>query len=246
MITALLADIHANIEALDACLEHALERGADRVAFLGDLVGYGASPGPVIDRVMDHVSRGAIVVKGNHDAAVESMPPELDGEARDAIHWTRAVLTPAHRDFLASLPLIVRDGDMTFVHATADAPEQWKYVTGLTAVCDSIDTAGTTYTFSGHVHDQILYFRTLAGKTAPFRPTSGSVVPLPSHRRWLGIVGSTGQPRDRNPAAAYALFDDAREEMTFFRVPYDVASAAAKIRAAGLPPWLADRIEHGE
>ena len=113
------------------------------------------------------------------------------------------------------------------------------------AVCDSIDAANTTYTFSGHVHDQVLYFRTLAGKTAPFRPLSGSAVPVPSHRRWLGLVGSVGQPRDRNPAAAYALFDSASEEMTFFRVPYDHLAAASDIRAARLPEWLAERVERG-
>jgi diadenosine tetraphosphatase ApaH/serine/threonine PP2A family protein phosphatase len=78
-----------------------------------------------------------------------------------------------------------------------------------------------------------------------FRPTAGTSIPVGAHRRWLAVVGSVGQPRDRNPAAGYALFDDARAEITFFRVPYDHAAAAAKIRAAGLPESLAYRVEMG-
>ena len=245
MITALLSDVHGNRQALEACVEHALEQGADRFAFLGDLVGYGGSPESVVEMVSDLVDRGAIAVAGNHDVAISASDVHLHEDAREVIAWTRSRLSAAHRAFLASLPLMVREDDVCYVHSTAEAPSSWKYIEDIMGVCDSIDAAKTTYTFSGHVHDQVLYFRTLAGKTAPFRPLSGSPVPVPSHRRWLGLVGSVGQPRDRNPAAAYALFDSASEEMTFFRVPYDHLAAAADIRAARLPEWLAARIEHG-
>ena len=202
MKIALLADIHANLGALRACLRHAEERAVDRYAFLGDLVDYGAEPGPVIDVIAQYAAAGAIVVRGNHDTMPET------------------ILTPMQREFLQSLPLCVRDGDLCFVHSSARAPESWEYIQTAAAARETIDAAQTTYTFAGHVHDQVLYFKTLAGKTAPFRPISGSAVPLPSHRGWLAIVGSVGQSRDDDPAAAYAIFDDAAEEMTFYRVPY--------------------------
>lgn len=245
MLIALIADVHANLEALEACLRHASASGAQRFAFLGDLVGYGSDPGAVLDLVREHVEQGAVAVLGNHDAAVLNGTRGLADDAHEAIAWTRSVLTGSQKSFLASLPLCTRDDDLCFVHASANAPGQWEYVVSSAMARESIDAAGTTWTFSGHVHEQVLYFKTLAGKTAPFRPTPGSPVPVPAHRGWLAIAGSAGQPRDGDPASAYALFDSAREEITFFRVPYDHLAAAAKIRAAGLPDSLAQRIEHG-
>ncbi|HXH37783.1 MAG TPA: metallophosphoesterase family protein [Thermoanaerobaculia bacterium] len=245
MILALLSDLHANLEALHACLRHATERRAERFAFLGDLVGYGADPAAVIDLVAEHAARGAVVVQGNHDAAVANGMGGLNDAAAESLEWTRKVLSPAHRAFLASLPLIVRHDDICFVHATADAPERWAYMETNGAARQSIEAAATTYTFGGHVHQQVLYFHTLTGKVAPFHPVAASPVPMPSHRRWHAIVGSVGQPRDGNPAAAYALFNPAAEEMTFFRVAYDHIATAAKIRRAGLPELLARRIEDG-
>lgn len=243
MIIALLADLHGNLEALEACLRHAADRGVGRHAFLGDLVGYGADPGPVTDIVAAFASSGAIVVKGNHDAAIEQGARELNELARESIAWTRQALTVQQKQFLASLPLSIRDGSICFVHASAAAPEAWEYIGDNHAARTSIEAAGTSYVFSGHVHDQMLYFLTTVGKIAPFRPISGSAVPVPSHRRWLAIAGSVGQPRDGNRAAAYAVFDDVAEQITFYRVPYDHLAAARKIREAGLPEDLAQRLE---
>jgi diadenosine tetraphosphatase ApaH/serine/threonine PP2A family protein phosphatase len=246
MRIALLSDIHSNLEALQACLRHARGEGAERFAFLGDLVGYCADPGAVIDTVAEYAAGGAVVVKGNHDQAIETNRlGTLNDGAADVLEWTRRVLTPQQREFLAGLPLTVRDGEMCFVHASADSPAAWPYVDTSQAARESIVASGATYTFSGHVHEQVLYFRTLAGKTAPFRPTSGSAVPVPPHRYWLALVGSVGQPRDGNPAAGFAIFDDASESVTFYRVPYDHVTAADKIRRVGLPAWVAHRIEQG-
>lgn len=231
MIYALFADVHSNLEALVACLGHAAERGAERFAFLGDHVGYGADPAAVVDVIAGHARAGAIVVRGNHETSVDS--------------WTAGQLSAEQRSFLQSLPLCVREDELCFVHSTADEPEEWRYVETATAARESIDAAKTTYTFAGHLHTQILYFKTMTGKIAPFRPTAGSAVPVPPHRSWMAIVGSIGQPRDGNPAAAYALFDSTTESITFHRVPYDHLAAAARIRRAGLPEWLAQRLENG-
>jgi len=229
MLYALLSDIHGNADALRAVLAHAAERGAERYAILGDLVGNGAEPGEVIDVVA--AIEGAVVVRGNDDVAVDD--------------WTNRVLTNSQKKFLGTLPSIVRENRICFVHSSADDPELWRTVDTSGAALRSMEAADATYTFAAHIHQQLLYFHTQSGKTAPFRPTPSSPVPVPSHRRWHAIVGSVGEPRDGNPAAAYTLFDSANEEMTFFRVSYDHLGAAEKIRRAGLPDAAALRVERG-
>jgi diadenosine tetraphosphatase ApaH/serine/threonine PP2A family protein phosphatase len=102
------------------------------------------------------------------------------------------------------------------------------------------------FTFCGHVHEQRLYYMGAAGRPMPFRPVPGTPIPAGKHRQWLAIVGSAGQPRDRNNSACYALADRERARLTFFRVPYDYKAAAQKIRSAGLPERLAVRLERGE
>ena len=245
MRVALLADIHANLEALTACLAHARERGADRFAFLGDFVGYGADPAAVVAVISSHAEAGAIALKGNHDEAVERPKVYFNEAASAALEWARRCLSPAQRTFLAGLPLVTRAHSTCYVHASAAFPERWDYVDSAGAAARCVEAAAAVHTFCGHVHDQMLYFETAPGRMTPFRPVPGTAIPVRAHRRWLAIVGSVGQPRDRNPAAAYALFDPARAQLTFHRVPYDAKAAAAKIRAAGLPESLAYRVELG-
>ena len=246
MKLALLADIHANLEALSACLGHAEAQGAEGFAFLGDLVGYGADPVAVLDIVMERAGRGAAVVLGNHDeAALGRGERHMHESAQRAIDWTRSQLGNVHRRFLEGLPLTVRDGERVYVHASAAAPPRWIYVTDAMRAAHSMDGALAPYVFSGHVHEQRLYFQGADGRPQPFAPTPGSPIPVPAHRRWLAIVGSCGQPRDGNPAASYALLDAARRRLTFHRLPYDSASAARKVRKAGLPERLAYRLERG-
>jgi len=245
MALALLADIHSNREALEACLAHARSRGAERFAFLGDLVGYGADPSAVVEIVAGEAARGAVVVKGNHDAAIARQDAYLNESARAAIDWSRTVLSPAHCEFLAALPLVVREEKVCFVHASAVAPERWSYVDSAGAAERSSHAAERPYTFSGHVHDQVLYGEDARGRMIAFAPQPGVAIPARPNRNWLALAGSVGQPRDGLPSAAYALVDLARGRITFHRVPYDNLAAAAKVRAAGLPEVLAYRLERG-
>jgi diadenosine tetraphosphatase ApaH/serine/threonine PP2A family protein phosphatase len=247
MKVALLADIHANLEALEACLEHAHEQGAEQVAVLGDLVGYGADPAAVIERVQALAAAGAVVVRGNHDAAVVVAGADtMNRSAEAAVGWTRQQLDQGQLAFLAALPLTVRREAVCYVHASADRPADWTYIHDAMAAAQSVAAAGATWVFSGHVHEQALYHLTPAGHALPFKPVPGVAIPVPAHRRWLAVAGSVGQPRDGNTAACYALFDTGRVTLTFYRVPYDWSVAAAKIRAAGLPEFLALRLERGE
>ena len=246
MKLALFADVHSNLEAITACLAHARGLAAERYAFLGDLVGYGADPVAVLDLIEGYASKGAVVVLGNHDAAViDRGNVRMNASARAAIAWTQAQLGERHRGFLAGLPLTVRHQDTFFVHASAAAPERWAYITGAADAERSIKAADSSYVFCGHVHEQQLFYMGAGGRPMPFRPIAGSPIPMGRNRKWLAIVGSAGQPRDRSTAACYALADFGRERITFFRVPYDYSAAAQKIRSAGLPERLARRLERG-
>ena len=246
MKLALFADIHSNLEAITACLSHAKALGADRFAFLGDLVGYGADPVAVLDLIEEHAAGGAVVVLGNHDAAALGRPDDtLSSHAKATIAWTQTQLREKQRAFLSGLPLCVKHDDMLFVHASAAAPEQWIYVTSLREAEDSIRAGSVSYIFCGHVHEQKLFYMGADGHPMPFRPMPGTPIPTAKHRQWLAIVGSAGQPRDRSNKACYALADLERSRLTFFRVPYDFALAAQKVRSAGLPERVALRLERG-
>ena len=124
MRIALLTDLHANREAVEACLAHARGQNADQYAFTGDLVGYGADPGWVVDTVMDYASRGAVVVQGNHDYfATQPVRPQMHPEAREALEWTRSQLSSEHAAYLAGLPLVAEMDKLMFVHASAHEPD---------------------------------------------------------------------------------------------------------------------------
>ena len=250
MKVAILSDIHSNLEALKACLAHAKSQGAEQYAFLGDLVGYGADPVACLDIIQGHALRGAVVLLGNHDAAtISSQYYEIDQMnfvARDAIYWTRLQLRPDQHTFLQDLPLTARAGDALYVHASANEPSRWHYVTGGRQAARSMGATETAYTFVGHVHHPMLYFR-IAGQdmARSFHPAPGTPIPVGPVRQWLAIVGSVGQPRDGNNAASYVVMDYAKKSLTFFRIPYDYMTTAKKILAANLPERLALRLEHG-
>lgn len=246
MKLALLTDLHANREALEAVLAHAERQHVDQFAFLGDYVGYGADPAWVVDQVRAHVASGALAVKGNHDeAAVRGPHPGMREEANAAVQWTHEQLDAAQLRFLDQLPFTQTAGASLFVHANAYAPQGWGYIDGRLEAIRSLQATDAHYTFCGHMHDPQLYHLSLTSKAGDFRPTPGVPIPLSPLRRWLAIPGSVGQPRDGNPAACYALFDADNEVLTFHRVPYDHEAAAARILAAGLPPQLAERLAHG-
>lgn len=247
MRIALLSDLHANREATEACLAALARAGCERHVFLGDLVGYGADPGWVVDTVRAHVTTGGLAVQGNHDAAVEDpAASHMHDYARAAIDWTRTRLDNAQRAFLHALPLQLEEDDRLYVHANAWNPGGWGYVGNALAARRSLDATRRRMTFCGHVHEPALYFdSTLAGAASCFTPTPGVAIPLSNTRRWLAIVGACGQPRDGNPAAACAWLDTASRQLTFLRVPYDHEQAAYKIRAAGLPGVFAQRLLMG-
>ncbi len=246
---ALLSDIHANIQALLACEDHARRQGVERWAVLGDLVGYGGDPLPVVERVMHWHGEGACVLQGNHDAMAVT-PPQAEGSlGAMTAAWTYQQLPPHCRRFLAQLPLLQRFEHMLLVHASAHQPKEWRYVDNERAARRCLDAAmrdeQSTHVFVGHVHEQTLYYQGSGQNLMPFTPTAGVPVPLPKHRSWVATVGSVGQPRAGDPRAMYAIYDDVAGRLTFHRVAYDHAAAAAAVRRAGLPEFFATRLEEG-
>ncbi len=249
MKLALLSDIHANIQAFEACLAHARAHGAQQFALLGDLVGYGADPVAVVAQAQALAAQGALLVKGNHDALAVRPPAVVQTVGDSTAAWTHAQLSAEQRSFLDQLPLTLQHQTLLLVHASADGPALWRYVDDERAASASMDAASlmpeVRYVFGGHVHLQTLYYRGAGASLMKFIPTPGIALPLPRHRHWLATVGSVGQPRDRNPQAMYALFDTEKLQLTFHRVPYDHHAAAVAVRQAALPAIFADRLELG-
>jgi diadenosine tetraphosphatase ApaH/serine/threonine PP2A family protein phosphatase len=245
VLIALFTDIHGNREAFEACLAHAREQPIDRYVFLGDFVGYGADPGFVIDTVREFAARGAVTLRGNHDSAAIGHPERMNDDAMLAIAWTRRQLTPDQLSFLQNLPFTDEEDDRLYVHASAATTPRWDYVLEERAAARSFAATEMPLTFCGHTHVPALFHMTAAAKVTGFDPDAGVAVPLDPQRRWLAVIGAVGQPRDHNPDACYALYDDGPRTLNYVRVPYDVGTAQKKIRDAGLPEFLSARLTWG-
>ena len=249
MRLAVLSDVHANPLALEACLARATELGATQLALLGDLVGYGPDPAAVVERIRELQERGAWVLRGNHDTLAAAPPAQPKTVDEAGARWTHARLDAAQRAWLAALPLQRVEPPCLLVHASADAPEAWRYVNNSLVARDSLEHAtrieGIRYVLGGHVHLQALWYQGRGSTPMLFEPTPGKAIPVPRHRHWLATVGSVGQPRDGNPAAAFALLDTGAEQIAFHRVPYDLAPMVALARRQGVPADAVKRLEGG-
>ena len=245
MRLALLSDIHGNREAFEAVLADLAARRVDRIAVLGDVVGYGPDPAWCVDRVMELEGQGALCVQGNHDSAIGMPSASMTAIAKAAIDWTRPLLTAQQAAFLAALPMSQVLGDVLLVHASANDPAGWIYVTSERSAMPSFRVSTAQVIFCGHVHVPTLFTCDIRGTVRGHQIPMSKPVPLLRSRRWLAVVGSVGQPRDGVAQAGYALFDTESRELTFRRVPYDCAATAAKLRAAGLPETLALRLLRG-
>ena len=237
---AILSDVHGNLEALRAVLADCAD-DADAVLCLGDTVGYGADPLPCVELVAE---RAQAVVGGNHEHAVAGRMDLawFNRYARAAAEWTRERLDDDHRAYLGALPLVREVADATLVHASPAQPEEWDY---LVTAEDGFAVFGhfaTRWCFVGHSHVPGAWS---LGSSGPEHHPGATEVTLERGRRYIVNVGSVGQPRDRDPRAAYALWDVDAGRVTIRRVAYDVAAARGKILAAGLPRFLADRLAVG-
>ena len=236
---AIFSDLHGNLEATEAILQDAREKGSTHFVCLGDLVGYNANPHECVElvREMDWP-----VVKGNHDeqACLGESSRDFNDLAEEAINWTRENLTDADKHWLADLRLVRQVRDFTIVHATLDTPGEWGYVFKNLDAVASFTYQHTTVCFFGHTHVAGAFVRDAGVK----RVVTEQLMIEPGKKYFIN-VGSVGQPRDGDWRAAYCIYDIERNVVEQRRVKYDLATAQKKIIQAGLPRLLAERLELG-
>lgn len=247
----IVSDIHGNLEALRAVLAHARRKRRDRILFLGDAVGYGASPNQVVE-MLRSFGRTLIAVRGNHDRA--ALDPEretvlFNNHARHAALWTARTLTAANRRFLAGLhpgPVEV-DGGVLLCHGSP--VDEDEYLFSEIEAESAFQAATTPIALFGHSHIPCFFELNpgAAGQQVVGSLLRGSrvVADLDRERRYLINPGSVGQPRDRDVRAAYGMYDTEARRFTLYRVAYDVAASQRRIMAAGLPPVLGERLGKG-
>jgi diadenosine tetraphosphatase ApaH/serine/threonine PP2A family protein phosphatase len=241
MKIAVLSDVHANLEALEAVLADAKERGAEGHWGLGDIVGYGADPDAVVERMREI---GGPAVAGNHDWAACGLVStrQFNRQAALAAHWTARTMKAENLEWLKDLPLIERIDGTLIVHATPSEPAAWHYCMQVEDALDEMESYSENLCLIGHSHVPGAFER----HDDEVRYTRAEEIVLHEGRQYMVNVGSVGQPRDGDKRAAYLLFDTVERRLRHVRVPYDIASAQRKILAAGLPPWLASRLGEGD
>jgi len=239
MRLAVLSDIHANLAALDAVRDDL--PAVDEVWVLGDIVGYGPQPNEVIRRLQE---LGARAVTGNHDGAAIGVVDAswFNPDAAAAIAWTVTVLDDNARAYLAALPEIRSDGELTAVHGSPRGPI-WEYITDVEIAAANLDAFQTRHCLYGHTHLPLVYRQD--GKRMTVVPAIRAAPITLDARRSLINPGSVGQPRDGNPDASYLVLDTESWVVEFHRVPYDIALTQRLMREAGLPRWLIERLSIG-
>ncbi len=245
MRIGILGDIHGNAEALRAVVDELRRERIDTYVQVGDIVGYGPEPSVCIDIVRE---LGCIVCMGNHDAAVLGIldTSYFNAFARAAIQWTRPRLRQEDIEFLRALPYVVEKPRFTVVHGSLHLPEQFGYVISPVEALDSLELQHTELCFLGHSHVPAIYLRR---DSQPHEihvvPHAEAEISYAGFDRVLMNVGSVGQPRDEDPRAAYAMVDTETKTAVIRRVAYDIEAVQAKIRSAGLPDVLANRLALG-
>jgi predicted phosphodiesterase len=237
---AIIADIHANLEAFQVVLDDIQKQKCTHVACLGDVVGYNANPKECLDIVRQ---MNIPCVKGNHDEYC-STDEELEGfnpNAAEAVLWTRQQLTEDDRKWLRDLKYVRLVSNFTIVHATLDQPQRWAYVFEKLDAAASFTYQNTSVCFFGHTHVPLAFIR-----DASVRGGTYSKFKVEPGRKYFVNVGAVGQPRDGIPKAGYVVYDMDEGSIELRRLDYDIAAVQAKIRKAGLPERLAERLAIGK
>jgi predicted phosphodiesterase len=243
MKVAVVSDIHSNRQAFEAVLEAIASSEASELWCLGDLVGYGADPDACVELARRHA---AVCLAGNHDMAVVGELPlgEFSRGASLAAQWTRDVIAPANLRFLAELHPEGQEGSIGLYHASPRDPV-WEYVLSALLAELCLDAEPNRICLIGHSHVASSFVRYEGQPTTGEPCRKGTELDL-SRGEWMLNPGSVGQPRDGDPHAAWLLLDLDGYTASYQRTPYDVAGAAAAIRAARLPNSLAERLEYGQ
>jgi predicted phosphodiesterase len=238
---AIISDVHANLEALQAVLAEIEKGDIDSLLFAGDCVGYGPDPNDCMELLRKHASH---MIAGNHDWGTVGLTElrDFNAHAQVAIDWTREVLSRQNFSFLHDLPLtekISAGSDIFLVHGTPKEPEQWHYFLFEYDAKANFQYFDQQVCFLGHSHIPFIVERSPQGKTRSFYARAE----VKDQCRYIVNVGSVGQPRDGNPEASYVLFKD--DVIEIKRVSYDILLTQKKMKKAGLPSYLINRLSKG-
>jgi predicted phosphodiesterase len=241
MLCAVLSDVHANLEALDAVLRDVDRRNIRDILFLGDAVGYGPDPNECIDLL---VERCKVLLAGNHDRAAIGLTDiaYFNVYARNAIVWTMKALTEKNRGILGTWPFEkeMKDEDVLLVHSTPKEPSEWHYLLTLWDAETNFQYFDNKFCFLGHSHQPFVIEKMPSGELITYK--DGTRVREGS--RYIINTGSVGQPRDGDPRACYAIMNG--EDIDIVRVSYDIASVQDKMKREHLPEPLIERISVGK
>lgn len=241
MTIALISDIHANLAALEAVLEDIAAREIDATYCLGDVVGYGAEPSACLKLVREHCD---IRLMGNHEYQVLGLVNDdyLSPVALKSSEWTRQQLSETELSEIADYAMEARVGDMYLVHASPYQPEQWHYVVSDDEAARAFKSFEERLCFYGHSHLPMIFSTSEDG----VRQQVGHSFEPAEEKRYLVNVGSVGQPRDNDSRACYVTSDVDSGDVTYHRVEYDIERTQERMRKAGLPAMLVDRLKVGQ
>ena len=238
----IFADIHSNLEALEAVMDVYQNESIDKYLCLGDIVGYAANPKECIEKIK---LLAAIIVCGNHDwASVDLFSVDyFNPVAKEAIFWTRRNLASQDRYFLESLKLVYKNENLTLVHGTLDNPQDFNYLSDGYIAEESFRLLETDICFVGHSHVAGTFSK---DKNDNIYYHQNGRIEIKDENKYIVNVGSVGQPRDGNPKAAYCIYDTEKKEVQIKRINYDIEAARKKILYAGLPEFLGERLATGK
>ncbi|MEW6001386.1 MAG: metallophosphoesterase family protein [Nitrospirota bacterium] len=240
MLYAVLSDVHSNLEALEAVLKDVDKKEIGDILFLGDAVGYGPNPNECVELLSE---RCKILLAGNHDWGSIGLTDiaYFNEDARNALEWTRSVLTEKNVRKLRAFPVkkeIQRDG-IFLVHSTPKEPEEWHYLFTLWDAEINFQYFNSRFCFLGHSHLPFIVEKLPSGELVTYKKEA----PIGESERYIVNAGSVGQPRDGDPRACYAIINNNKVKLV--RVPYDIETVQKKMKREGLPGSLIERLAKG-
>jgi len=239
---AIISDIHSNLEALNAVLSQIKKEQIDKIVCLGDIIGYGPKPNECVSLVKEVCAQ---ILLGNHDAACVNKSELLffNRFAKEAIEWTHSVIEEKNLDFLANLDLKGFEDNIFFVHSNPYSPQSWDYILSLDDAVFNFSKFKEQVCFIGHSHQPIIF---IESNDQEYSAVESSEIEIQPGFRYIINVGSVGQPRDKNPAAAFGILDTVNKAYELIRVGYDVEKTRRDMINAGLPDFLANRLLEGK
>jgi len=243
----ILSDIHSNIEALEACVQRGKEAGYDSVLCCGDIVGYGPNPIEAIDSIR---ALNGLTIRGNHDRVASGIDEatQFNPHARKAVYWTRSVLPESYKDYLKGLPVgpIDISSEAQLVHGAVTDEDD--YIFTEADADENFQLTDKRITFFGHSHFPVVFMSDNNGPSTlatTYEFDEFVAVKCDDSHKFFINPGSVGQPRDGDARASFAIWDQERGRMEFYRAEYDLSLTQSKMRDVQLPNYLIERLAHG-